>query len=319
MIFTAKNAFTLQWTLTDSSGVSVNTAVNLTATLYSGRLLSDPDDVPGLSVPPIQNVTLTYVPSSQGVYQAAIPGTLDPTQQQLAAGFVLVIDEPVLGYHNEAAATVIPESIDLTTLDAVKAELNIPQSNHNPDNELQGYITAWSAAVLNQTGIKSFAQPTLVTEIRDGNGNAQMFTRMRPIINVVSVSISGKAVAQAGAFPSAGYYISDDLKSIKLRTAQLSRISFNYYPNYGLPTQGFQRGQGNVQLVYWAGYVNVPLDLEIASRKMVAIYYGRKQTRDQASIGIAAGGTTATTRFRDWDVPPEICKVVDYYSRTAII
>jgi len=231
----------------------------------------------------------------------------------------LVIDDPTLGYHNESAATVIPESIDLTTLDAVKSELNIPQSNHNADAELQGYITAWSAAVLNQTGIKSFVQPSLMTEIRDGNGNVQMFTRNRPIINVVSVTISGTAVAAAGAYPSAGYYVSDDLKSIKLRTPALSRISYNYYPNYGLPTQGFQRGQGNVQLVYWAGYVNVPLDLEIASRKMVAIYYGRKQTRDQASIGIAAGGTTASTRFRDWYAPPEVCMVIDYYSRTAII
>ena len=319
MIFTAKNAFTLQWTLKDSSGVSVNTAVNLSATLYSGRLLSDPDAVPGLPVVPINSVSLVYVPSSQGVYQGAVPATLDPTQQQLAAGFVLVVDDPVLGYHNEAAAIVIPESVDLTTLDAVKSELNI--TSNNADSELQQYITAWSTAVLNRTGIRSFSQPVLMTETRDGNGNDQMFTRMRPIVNVVSVTISAVAVQAAGDWPSPGYYVSDDQRSIKLRNPNFP-ISYNYYPNYPGYNQsaaGFQRGQGNVKLVYWAGYTNVPADLEIASRRMVAIYYGRKQTRDLQSQGVAAGGTTATTRFRDWDVPPEICKVVDFYSRTAII
>lgn len=324
MILVAKNAFTLQWTLTDSSGAPINNA-NVIATMYQGRSAINPGAQPGIVTPPINASVLLYVAASNGVYQAAEPATLDPTPN--ADGtyppFTLVVDATVASvsvYHREepiqVVAAIQANDADLTTLDAVKAELKITSTI--ADAELQQYITSWSLAVLNKTGIKSFSQPVLMTETRDGNGNYQMFTRMQPIINVVSVSVSGVAVGQAGAWPSSGYYVSDDLRSIKLRNAQFP-ISYNYYPNYTTPAGGFQRGQGNVQLQYWAGYANVPDDLEIASRRMVAIYYGRKQTRDLASTGIAAGGTTASTRYRDWDAPPEICKVIDYYTRKAIV
>lgn len=319
LLFQAQQAFTLGWTVADPSGVPWINA-NVVVTLYQGRSRANPAGFPGVQVAPIVNVTLVQVNanSNPGLYQAFIPATLNPAPT--TEPFTLVIDANVntnvAVYHFEDPSQVVPYAIDLTTLAAVKDELNIQSTS--ADSELQQYITAWSMAVLNRTGIQSFSQPELMTETRDGNGNYQMFTRLRPIINVVSVSISGVAVAQAGVWPSAGYYVADDQRSIKLRNPQFP-ISYNYYPNYTTPAPGFQRGQGNVQLVYWAGYVNVPVDLEMASRRMVAIYYGRKKTRDQASQGIAAGGTTATTRFRDWDVPPEICKVVDYYSRLAII
>lgn len=323
MLFQAREAFTLQWTVADFNGVPWTNA-NVVVTLYQGRSRVDPAGFPGTQVAPIVNVVLAEVNSqtSPGLYQASIPGTLNPAPT--ADPFTLVVDANVNAnvavYHYEDPSEVLPYAVDLTTLNAVKNELGITLTDHSNDQELQQYITAWSMAVLNQTGIKSFTQPVQMTETRDGNGNSQIFTRLRPVINVSSVTINGVAVQAAGAWPGSGYYISDDQRSIKLRNVNLAPGQGSY-PTYGRqqPAFGFVRGQGNVLLQYWAGYTNVPTDLEMASRKMVALYFGRKQTRDIASKGLAAGGTTASTRYRDWDAPPEVCKVVDYYSRTAII
>ncbi len=320
MLLQAQNAFNLQWTVAYPDGSPIVNA-NVFVTLYQGRSRAASASIPGVQVAPIVNLSMSQVSAnaSPGLYQVAVPATLNPPPT--TNNFTLVFDGSVNAaavYHYEDATEVVPYVVDLTTLAAVKDELIIPQTNHAADQVLQQYITSWSMAVLNQTGIQSFTQPQLMTEIRDGNGNNQMFVRMRPIVNVVSVAINGTAVPATGAWPSSGYYISDDLKSIKLRFSA-TPVSYPYYPRQSSGALGFVQGQGNVQLVYWAGYSNVPYDLEIASRKMVALYYGRKTTRDIASVGIAAGGTTATTRYRDWDVPPEICKVIDYYSRTAII
>ena len=213
----------------------------------------------------------------------------------------------------------MPSPIDLTTLALVKDEANVQSSTQ--DSIIQGYITNWSQAVLNETGIASFSQVQQFTETRNGNGNYQMFTRNRPIVNVAAVTVSGVAIPAAGVWPSWGYFVSDDQRSIWIRQAG-SPVGFSYAasPNNRIPsTPGFSRGVGNVVLTYNAGFAAVPNDLEIASRRMIAVYYKRKQTLDLSSEAEAAGGTTATTKYRDWKVPPEVACVVDFYRRLAVI
>ncbi len=321
MIFVAKNAFVLQWTLTDPSGAPINNA-NVVATLYVGRSLTNADNVPGTPVSPLINVALNYVAASAGVYQGSIPATLDPPPT--AQSYILTVDASVSGvpvYHTEQPSSVVPFPIDLTTLDAVKDELEIPATNPAQDNTIEQYITAFSQSVLNETGIQSFSIPVLNNETRNGNGNFQMFTRMRPVINVAAVTVSGIAIPLAGVWPSWGYFVADDQKSIWIRQ-QSNPLGFNsYYPSaQRIPASpGFSRGVGNVQLSYWAGFNNVPSDLERAACRAVAVYYGRKQTRDLASKGLAAGGTTATTRYRDWKTPPEVECVIEFYRRLAVI
>ena len=62
-----------------------------------------------------------------------------------------------------------------------------------------------------------------------------------------------------------------------------------------------------------------PADLEYAVRNVVALNYKRKAWQDQASRAVTGGGTSATTRFRDWAWPPEYDKVFEYYRRLAVI
>jgi hypothetical protein len=325
MIFTAKNAFILQWTLVDSNGNPINNAVVL-ATLYVGRSRSDPDDIPGTAVNPINNVTLVYVAASNGVYQAAIPATLDPPASYSGQPYMIVVDASVSSvavYHAEEPATVLPFPVDLTTLEAVKDELTIPQSNTTADSVLEQYITGFSQSVINETGIQSFNIPQLMNETRNGNGNYQMYVKMRPIVNVSAVIVNGVTIPAAGVWPSWGWFIADDAKSIWIRQAG-SPVGVAYYPSGGSQTRipsspGFSRGVGNVQLSYYAGYTNVPYDLELAARRGIATYYRRMQTLDLASKGLASGGTTATTRYRDWKVPPEVECVIQHYRRLAII
>lgn len=324
MIIQAQNQFTLAWTLTDINGVPINSAV-LTAVIYQERSSVNPNAFPGLAV--VNTISMPYVSGTQGQYLATQPNIINPVP--LPDGeypaYTLVLDalsggNPV--YHHEEpiqllAGGVAANPADLTTLAACRGEIGITPNNSSANSTLQDYITAFSIAVINELGYQgTLCQPTLYTETRDGNGNMQMFTRNRPIINVVALTINGVAVGQAAAWPGAGFYISDDQKSIKLRNPQFP-ISYNYYPNYKMPQTGYVRGHGNVSLQYYAGYRNVPADLEMVARKMVAIQYGRRQTRDMASQGTMSQGTSATTHYRDWKVPPELDCIVEFYRRLA--
>lgn len=216
-----------------------------------------------------------------------------------------------------SSPAIVPSPIDLTTLNDVKSWCGIGLENHTDDVEIQDVITSFSLSVLNQCGVKSFNQIDQYGETRDGNGNNQIFVRYRPVVNVVSVTVNGVAVPAAGPWPSYGYYVSDSRKSIMIRSGSASRSTV--YSRGRNTSSGFSRGQGNVQLIYNAGYLRVPADLEMAVRKGSALYHRRKQNLDLASKSIAAGGTTGTTRFRDWEVPPEICSVIDLYSPVTAI
>lgn len=217
--------------------------------------------------------------------------------------------------------TITPSPVDLATLDEVKSWLAIALDNHADDADIQDTLTAFSQWVCNYTGIRSFNQIAEYTEIRSGNGNNQMFVRNPPIINVASVTVNGVAVPLAGDWPAWGFYVADDFQSILIRMT-LPPVSFNYVPTGFYNRQnlaGFARGQGNVKLVYNGGYERVPFDLERAATRTVALAYKRKGTIDIESRGIAAGGTTATTKFFMDIMRPEDKATVDFYQRKAII
>lgn len=218
--------------------------------------------------------------------------------------------------------TISASSYDLTTLELVKSWSEIPPDNHNDDADYQDEISGFSKWVCEYTGIQSFNKLVTCVETRNGNGNYQMFVRTPPINSINRVIVNGAAVPAAGDWPSYGYFISDDLKSIWIRAAG-APASFTYQPAYYWQAArcagGFPYGVGNVLLDYLGGYARVPIDLQRASTKAVAIYCRRKQTLDLASKALNAGGTVATTRYRDWDVPPEIMKVIENYKRQSII
>lgn len=76
----------------------------------------------------------------------------------------------------------------------------------------------------------------------------------------------------------------------------------------------------NAQQVAVSYQINqAPFDLEYAVRCIVALNYKRKGWQDQESRGINSGGSSATTRYRGWDFPPEYWNIFQMYKRTSII
>lgn len=322
MIFYAKNQFTLQWTLTDQNGNPINNA-SVIANLYSGRSTVNPDVTPGTIVPPISNVTLNYVSSSNGVYQATIPVTLDPIPS--VNGFVLTIDASISGnpiYHYEEPSTVINGSLttssaDLMTLNQVKAWLKIQPSQTANDAILQLLISSFSQWVLHRTGRDTFNSVNSYTETQDGHGGTRLFLRNSPIQTVSNVIVGAYSIPQSTSVTANGWFIEDSLKSIALRITPNTYMTM--VPS-GLYPYCFERGQGNVQVMYTAGYTIVPFDLQEAAMEAIAINYSRKDWIDIAQLTLGAGqGVTGSTVYHKWALPPSINMVLDRYARRAIV
>jgi hypothetical protein len=316
-----KTNFTLSWTLTDSQGSPINSAT-VTATLYSGRV----NGTGGTVVTPINALPLVYVPGSAGLYSAQVLATLDP-----AAGltdFVLVVEAVVAGllvYHIEQpVVTVYPPAVDLTTLDRVKSWIGVLSSSD--DANISACITAASMYWLWRTGrlpangdvplASPLVQPVAFNEWYSGNGSAQMFLRQTPIRTVTAVVINGQTIAQSTAYGISGWVIADDGKSLLLRPGgNSSSFSTSFY---GMWSAGpaFTKGIMNINVQYQAGYRMTPPDIELACCQMIAVNYKRRSWTDQRSQAMAQGAGTIS--FRDWELPPEIVRVMVAYTPTAV-
>lgn len=88
-VFPNQNPFTFQWTLLDANGTPVNDATAITATLYDGRSISLPEDVPGEPVEGFDGIELEYVADSAGVYEGTIAATFNPG---IGGDYILVVD-----------------------------------------------------------------------------------------------------------------------------------------------------------------------------------------------------------------------------------
>lgn len=316
MILRAKNAFTIQWTLTDDQTPPqpVNNAT-MTATLYAGRSAGNPNAVPGTPVAPIIDVSMPYVAATDGIYQAAIAGTLNPPSNGI--GYTLVIDATVAAqpvYHAEEPVFVILDSspIDLVTLEQTKDWLGISDDNTENDNTLQFLITGFSQYVLNQTGFSSFNSVQTYTEIQDGGGRQRLFVRNPPIQSLVSLQIGSWQVPISTSLTTSGIYIENGGRSIAFRGS-----AGGLYPPYSIYPYAFIPGQGNVQITYNGGYVSTPYDLGMAAMKAASIYYERGDYQDMASKTLSTGNGSGTIRYRDWSLPPEVNDVISFYSRYA--
>jgi hypothetical protein len=219
--------------------------------------------------------------------------------------------------------TIAASTVDLTTLEQVKSWGSIALDNHNDDADVQASITLFSQWVCNYTGVASFNQVNQVNEVRSGNGNSQMFVRRPPVVNVVSVTVSGMAIPEAGDWPSFGYYVADDRRSILIRsTTPPTSFNYTYMPGTYFNRRylsGFSYGQGNVKLVYNAGFDRVPADLMAAATRTAALCYKHKSSIDLMTRALSAGQTTATTRYFMDLMRPIDKGVVEFYKRMAII
>lgn len=249
------------------------------------------------------------------------------TLQDGSAGQQFLIDTEITDisgdqYEDKSTLTILGSPLDLTTLDAVKRRAEV--SSTVDDGEIQAAITGFSEHILQQSGVSSLNSVVPLDEFYDGKGTNRLFLRSFPVMNVSAVNMCGVSIPASGSWNQWGVVIDQSRKSISLRGG-IGNFSTFPYPNAYTSPWGygrgpvFMRGIQNIEVVYSAGYQGTPNDLEYAVRCIVAINYKRKAWQDQQSRSVSAQGSASTTRYRDWQWPPEYQYVLEYYQRKAII
>jgi hypothetical protein len=265
----------------------------------------------------ITGVTATISVGTQIVTPLSMIGIL--------IGMQLTVD---LGVNQEQ---IIVTNISPTTFTAVFSQSHAANSlvTGSPDDlDISSTITATSAYFLWKTGrgtqggaiptASPFVTPQAFNENYDGNGNSRMYLRQTPIISVTSITANGIAVPASSGYPYYGYVIGDN-KYIGIIGGS-SNYPYNYsvsgsYRMFGASSGGFPRGMQNINVQYTAGFTGVPFDIERACCKVVAINYRRRAYADQKSLFTPEG----TLAYRDWEFPPEVCSVLENYSRRAVV
>ncbi len=195
---------------------------------------------------------------------------------------------------------------DLTTLLNVKTYMQISDSSQ--DTVLARLISAFSQWFLTQVNRGALLQSSY-TEQRNGQGGDSITTLYWPIQAVTSLTVDGvtipPSVTQSNAPPTPGY-VFDSF------TIWLTGGGFN-----GLPgLYRFNRGRGNVQIVYEAGYPSVPLDIEQAVIDQVAFTLRRQP--NLGTVSQSMNGIT-TASFSQQDLAPGVKAVVQFYRDRAVV
>jgi uncharacterized phiE125 gp8 family phage protein len=194
----------------------------------------------------------------------------------------------------------------LASIAAVKQFLSI--SNSNSDAVLGSLIDAYSAAVESYCS-RRFSQQTY-NERRSGNGKNSILLINYPVISIASVSTTtAQNIAQAPAFPGTGTgWYQLDVSQGDGRMIVLGGYAFD-------------RGRGNVMIVYDAGYpvggdgvVQVPADLSQALVEMVALRFKARDNIGYRSKTLA----TETIMFDMSAMPASVKMVLQVYRQEAI-
>lgn len=216
--------------------------------------------------------------------------------------------------------------IDLTLLASVKSWAGVNGSSS--DQSIQDAITSFSNFVLTYTsrGAQGGGFPTAsplcevmtFSETYDGNDSDTLFVRNNPITGVTSLTINNNVINQSTAWGVTGWVIDGNGKCIKIRGGGGgSGPSFNttYYGAWTGCGQFFVRGIQNVSITYSAGFAQVPFDLEMCARKVVALNYKRSQWIGQRSRDLAQGAGTIT--YADWEMDKDCWRTLNSYKRVA--
>jgi hypothetical protein len=193
---------------------------------------------------------------------------------------------------------------DLVTLNAVKQDLNI--TNTNDDDQLSRLITEISAWILNQMNRGAILAASY-TERRSGTGGDMIQTKYFPIISVESLSVNGIAVPSSPDSVQPGF-VFDGLSIYILGGACVSDGSLN-------PGR-FWRGRQNVLISYTAGYATVPADIERAVIDQIMFTFRRLPKL--GTITQSMGGITVAT-FSQKDTAPGVMSVINSYRDRALV
>ena len=151
----------------------------------------------------------------------------------------------------------------------------------------------------------------MYTESRDGNDALVLLPRNFPLISVSSLTVNGITIPAAPDQVSAGYVFDD--RKIMLRGG--SSAFYTTGPYCSQYQYRFTRGFQNVQLVYQAGYVSVPIDLEQAAIEGFSYVY-RKRSHIGEDANSANGQMTIS--FSKEMLPLSVQITMLQYTRRAL-
>lgn len=163
---------------------------------------------------------------------------------------------------------------DLTTLANVKQYLGL---SVNTDDALLGrLITAASSWV--RTFINRDITQATYTEVIDGNASERIVVGNYPVTAVTSITYADGTTVPTSA-------VVFDLNAITRTDGDI-----------------FVFGRSNITVVYTAGYVTTPADIEECVIEMVALRY-----REKGRVGTSAVNTRGeSVTFGVMDVPPSV-------------
>lgn len=162
---------------------------------------------------------------------------------------------------------------DLSTIAALQADLGGAWDS-TQTGRLQAWLSGVSQFFKNQANHPILAD--LQRERRSGNGADFMALRYGPIRSVAAVTINGADIPQAATERDQGFDYEVD----------------GPRPTIFLRGYTFAVGRLNVALTYIAGWEDVPADVELWTRSMVARLWKRHRNIDVSSI--AAGQQTTS-------------------------
>jgi len=184
---------------------------------------------------------------------------------------------------------------DLTTLAAYK--VFVGKTDTNSDALVSTLITAasdWIQTICD----RSFTAVATVNEIRDGNGNGELFLRSSPVAAIQSLAVNALAIPAQTADGQPGYYLVD---------------------NVSIALQGytFTRGRKNVRITYTSGYSAVPVAIAQACNELVqaTLQRGARGGGEVSGKSLPASGEHYS--FKLEDTPIALRRILQAYSRVV--
>lgn len=308
----------------------ITRTVDFSNDLQTGETLSTIQSIVALTIPDGTDATSTII----GPTPASIIGNTVQFQMENGTtndfyGITITVTTSLSNVYQASITLIIGMGINLTTLANVKGWLGIAPGTTSDDIKIQDCITAFSAYVIHATGRgpmdgsyptqSPFVNPVTYTDTYDGSGTVRQPIRNWPITSVASVNISGQAIQQSTSINTWGWVVDGDGRFISLRgginpnVATFQNYRYQGYVPFG---PGFSAGVQNVQITYTAGFFTVPVDLEMAARKTVALNYSRKGWIGQRSQAMAQGAGTVS--FGTWEMDQDCANTIFYYRRQNV-
>ena len=183
----------------------------------------------------------------------------------------------------------------LTTLAAVKAWLNLPDTNINADDLLTGLITAASGWI--EDTLERTIALTSYSRNFNGTGGTVLMLPEYPVVAVSAVSV-GPIVIPAAPAPGSG------------PTTPVNGYLFDDSAIY-LRGYKFERGVQNVSASWQAGYATVPVAVAQAAIELVSLRYKERDRIGEQSKIIQG----MQVNFSLKDMPADVARELMIYKK----